>query len=367
MKLTRIPHLEGDPGVEQTIRQMRRLIDQGKKDPEIHELAAQIIRRLPADDGSSAVATQKARAIFDAVSRNVRFTFDVHGNETLHAAADIVRLGIGDCDDFTVLICSLLKTAGADCRIVTIATDPSGEFSHVYPEAEINGQWIALDAARKFAAFGKSPSHYTRKRAWSVDSEGYADMSSLSSSLRGMGDGRQNIAPGEGPQGAWRQSVYPPFRAAAARAAGTMTGTYLSEFPVAPPHQRFHRPPIGVGNYGVPAARRFLSDFSCGDLRRTLGQWGDCAAGDTACEIANIIQASTQGVSNVITASRATPYNLFPNLTPGASGGGRAYPAGAYGPGAVYGGGAPTVFSGINPTTLLIGGGLLLLVVAGRR
>jgi Transglutaminase-like superfamily len=362
MKLTRIPHLEGDPGVEQTIRQMRRLIDQGKKDPAIHELAAQIIRRLPADDGSSAIATQKARAIFDAVSRNVRFTFDVHGNETLHAAADIVRLGIGDCDDFTVLICSLLKTAGADCRIVTIATDPSGEFSHVYPEAEINGQWIALDAARKFAAFGKSPSHYTRKRAWSVDSEGYADMGRL-------GDGRQSVAPGQGPQGAWTARVYPPFRAAAIRAAGYGTGTYLKDFPVAPPHQRFNRPPIGVGNYGVPAARRFLTDFTRGDLRRTLGQWGDCAAGDTGCEIASIIQASTQGVSNVISASRASPYNLFPNLTPGASGGGRGYPAGAYGPGAVYTGGGPSLFPSISPTTLLLGGGLLLGFVAlsGRR
>jgi hypothetical protein len=145
-------------------------------------------------------------------------------------------------------------------------------------------------------------------------------------------------------------------------------GTYLREFPVAPPHQRFNRPPVGTGNYGVPAARRMLAGFSAGDMRRTLGQWGDCAAGDTGCEIANIIQASTQGVSNVISATRATPYNLFPNLTPGASGGGRGIPAGAYGPGAAYGGTSPSLFSAISPTTLLIGGGLLLLVMAeGRR
>lgn len=366
MKLTRIPHLDGDPGVAQTIQQMRRLIEHGKKDPQIHELAASIVRRVAPYDGSAAIATAEAKAIFEAALRNVRFTRDVHGHETLHAAPDIVRLGIADCDDFTVLICSLLLSVGAPCRIITIATDPDGEFSHVYPEVEINGRWIAMDAARQHAAFGRSPERYTRKRAWSVDSEGYADM-------RGLGDGRQSIAPREGPQGAWRQSVYPPFRAAAIRAAGgrTMTGTYLSAFPVAPPHQRFHRPPIGTGNYGVPAARRALADFSNGDMRRTLGQWGDCAAGDTACEIATIIQAGTQGTANVIAATRATPYNLVPNLLPGAGGGvgGRSvYPPYPQAP-SYYGGGPGSAFGGISTETLLIGGGLLLLVAfaGGRR
>jgi hypothetical protein len=352
MKLTRIPHLDGDPGVAQTIRQMRRLIQKGKQDPEIHELAATIVRRVAPYDGSTAVATAEARAIFDAALRNLRFTRDVHGNEALHAARDIVRLGIADCDDFTILICSLLKTVGADCRIITIATDPDGEFCHVYPEVEINGRWIAMDAARKYAAFGKSPEHYTRKRAWLVDSEGFSDM-------RGLGDGRQSIAPGQGPQGAWTARVYPPFRVAARR----MTGTYLSAFPVAPPHQRFHRPPLGLGNYGVPAARRALADFSCGDLRRTLGQssaYGNCAAGDTACEIATVISAATQGTANVISSERATPANLYPSVGPGASS-----PYGSpYGPGYAA---AASPF-GISPgLLLLLGGGALLFAMSEGR
>jgi hypothetical protein len=262
-------------------------------------------------------------------------------------------LGIADCDDFTILICSLLKTVGADCRIITIATDPDGEFCHVYPEAEINGRWVAMDAARKHAAFGKSPERFTRKRAWPVDSEGYSDM-------RGLGDGRQSIAPGEGPQGAWTARVYPPFRVAARR----MTGTYLSAVPVAPPHQRFHRPPVGLGNYGVPAARRALADFSCGDMRRTLGQspWGNCEAGDTACEIATIIQAGTQGTANVIAAERATPYNLSPNLFPGGGGRSAAYPYSN-----VNIGPSASLFPGISPTTIFLGGGLLLLLASGRH
>lgn len=338
MKLTRIPHLEGDPGVEQTIRQMRRLISQGKQDPKVHELAAQILRcaRVRAYDW-----TGEAQAIFDWWHRNIRFTRDIDGHETLHAPADILRLGIGDCDDFTVGICSLLKTIGADCRIVTIAVHPEGEFSHVYPEVILpSGRSIALDAARQSAAFGKSPERFTRKRVWSVDSAEYADMGRLGK----LGDGRQSIAPGQGPQGAWRANVYPPFRVAARE----MTGSYLSAFPVAPPHQQFKRPPIGFGNYGVPAARRALADFSCGDMRRTLGDI-DWSA------ITDAISAGTTGAANIITATRANPYNLFPTTAVGQK---QPIP---------YAGGVPvsTGFS-ISPTMLLLGFGALALI-AGRH
>lgn len=341
MKLTRIPHLDGDPGVEQTIRQMRRLIQQGKQDPKVHELAAQILRKanVAAYDWEG-----EARAIFEAVRRNLRFTRDVDGNETLHGAADIIRLGIGDCDDHTVLICSLLKTIGCDCRIVTIATDPGGEFSHVYPEAEINGRWIALDAARRHPAFGKSPENYTRKRVWCVDSEEFADM-------RGLGNVRQNIAPGQGPVGAWRANVYPPFRIPARE----MTGTYLNKMPVAPPHQQFRRPPVGHGNYGVPAARRALSDFSCGDIRRTLG---DDSSGFDWSSLTTDITAATTGAANIITAERASPYNLVPTTSTTSK---------AVAPSSL----TPItsqVVAGISPNMLLIGGLLLGgLLLAERR
>lgn len=341
MNLTRIPHLDGDPGVAQTIRQMRRLIHAGKQDPKVHELAAQILRKanVPAYDWEG-----EARAIYEAVRRNLRFTRDVDGNETLHAAADIIRLGIGDCDDHTVLICSLLKTIGCDCRIVTIATDPGGEFSHVYPEAEVNGRWISLDAARRHPAFGKSPEHYTRKRVWCVDSEEFTDM-------RGMGNVRQSIAPGQGPAGAWRANVYPPFRIPARQ----MTGTYLNKFPVAPPHQQFKRPPIGLGNYGVPAARRALADFSREDIRRTLGD--DSSDGFDWSGLATAITGATTGAANIITAERASPYNLVPTTSMQRSASPSFLPI------------SSSVGGGISTNTLLIGaaviGGALLL--SGRR
>jgi hypothetical protein len=336
MKLTRIPHLDGDPGVEQTIRQMCRLISQGKQDPKVHELAAQILRcaRVAAYDWNG-----EAQAIFNWWHKNIRFTRDVDGHETLHAPADILRLGIGDCDDFTVGICSLLKTIGADCRIVTIAVDPDGEFSHVYPEVILpSGRSIALDAARQSAAFGKSPERWTRKRIWSVDSGEYADMGRL-----GALGFRQSIAPGQGPQGAWKANVYPPFRVAARE----MTGSYLKAFPVAPPHQQFKRPPIGFGNYGVPAARAALKDFSSGDLKRTLGRMGDDFDWSG---LAQTIGAGATGAANIIRATNAPqlpimPYNpLLTNPALNAS-----------------------PFGTISPTMLLLGFGAVALIAMEHR
>lgn len=348
MKLTRIPHLEGDPGVEQTIRQMRRLISHGKQDPKVHELAAQILRcaRVPAYDW-----TGEARAIFDWWHKNIRFTRDVDGHETLHAPADILRLGIGDCDDFTVGICSLLKTIGADCHIVTIAVDPEGEFSHVYPEVILpSGRSIALDAARQSAAFGKSPERWTRKRIWSVDSGEHVDMGRL-----GNLGFRQSVAPGQGPQGAWKANVYPPFRVAARQ----MTGSYLSAFPVAPPHQQFKRPPIGFGNYGVPAARRALADFSRGDLRRTLG---DDSGGDGIdwSAISQAVTAGTTGAANIITAERASPFNLVPTTSMTQAARAPILPLTSQI--------AVSPFSGISSSTLLLLGlGAVALIAAERH
>lgn len=184
----------GDAGTEATIARMRSLIDQGMKNPVIHELAAFILHqaRVPKFD-----FTAEARAIYLWVLRSIRFTRDIAGKETLHAADEIVRLGIGDCDDFTILLCSLLGTIGHKCRIVTISSIPadgSGDtqpFTHVFPEVFLAGRWIPVDAARREANFGKGPRRFTRKRVWSVYSDEYVDVQGLNY----YGAGYQSVSP----------------------------------------------------------------------------------------------------------------------------------------------------------------------------
>jgi hypothetical protein len=328
MQAQTIPLADGDAGTAQTIRAMRRLIEQGKKDPRIHELAARIISRCP-PEYTPAGEIAAARSIFDWGLANVRYTPDVTGKETLHAAWDVARLGIGDCDDFTVLFCSLLETIGKHTRIVTIsshAEDPK-QFSHVFPEVSVQGRWIPLDAARRSAAFAKGPEHWYRRREWSSSSDEYADVAGLN----GYG---QRHAMGYQPASlpaAYRTNSNPIIRNAVRQLRG--------------------RAPMGVGNYGMGALRRLGDDTSGG-------------GGIDWSGIATAIQAGTTGTANIITAERASPYNLVPTTSLSRPGQAPVYPYGMPGSYPV----APSIFSGISPTTLLLLGGVAVLAIAaGRR
>ena len=106
---------------------------------------------------------------------NLRFVndpIDTEGDpkETVSAAVDVLEIGGGDCDDFTVVMATLLQIAGMQTRIVTVASDPRdpSQFTHVYPEVDIDGQWVPVDAARPGAAFGLAPSRVYRRKEWSA-------------------------------------------------------------------------------------------------------------------------------------------------------------------------------------------------------
>lgn len=328
MQAQTFPLADGDAGTAQTIGAMRRLIEQGKKDPRIHELAASIISRCP-PEYTPAGEIAAARSIFDWGLANVRYTPDVTGKETLHAAWDVARLGIGDCDDFTVLFCSLFETIGKQTRIVTIsshAEDPK-QFSHVFPEVLVQGRWIPIDAARSSAAFAKGPERYFRRREWSTSSGEYADVAGLNGYARRQAMGYQ---PAALPR-AYRADSNPIIRRAVTQLRG--------------------RAPMGVGNYGMGALRRLGDDTSGGAI-----DWSG---------IATAIQAGTTGTANIITAERASPYNLVPTTSLNRPGQAPVYPYGmpAGYPSAV----GPSIFSAISPTTLLLLGGVAVIALAARH
>jgi hypothetical protein len=170
--------------VEATVRWIRIFIDRAVRSPEVNRLAIAIL-----DAGGAREHDQRsaAKTIYDWVSANFRFVPDVvgydaefrpQGYETLRPIEEILRVRAGDCDDLNgVLLPALLSSVGIPVRLVTVASDPDQPdvFSHIYPEAYVGGQWVAVDVARVGARFGREPEFYTAKRIWGVEG-GYVDL-----------------------------------------------------------------------------------------------------------------------------------------------------------------------------------------------
>jgi len=124
---------------------MARLIRDGARDFRVRQRAVQILQRhavRPKD------YLGEIKALFEWVQRNLRYTKDTCRVEVLHSARRLLELGAGDCDDFSILLGSLLEAIGHPVRLVLSGPNPRRPqwFSHVYVEAFCNGRWIALDA-----------------------------------------------------------------------------------------------------------------------------------------------------------------------------------------------------------------------------
>lgn len=88
------------------------------------------------------------KALFEWVQGNIRYTRDPHRVELLHSARRMLELRAGDCDDMTILLGAMLQSIGHPVRIVVIGPNARRPdlFSHVYPEVQFRGRWIAADA-----------------------------------------------------------------------------------------------------------------------------------------------------------------------------------------------------------------------------
>jgi hypothetical protein len=263
----REPLLAGEAGTAQTVAHMRELVDQALRDPALIRFATDLVRGAPAYDDAA-----EAQAIYDWVRGHIRFTKDPVGKEKLYPPAELLKIRAGDCDDISMLLATLVMAVGYPARLVTVSANGSApdQFSHVYIEAEVQGQWIPLDAARPEAIFGSEPPMYYRKRAWSLTDDSYEDLSG-----RGRSRSRQRgFFPKPALQPALHLGVYPRFRS--------------------------------LGQYDG-----FFSDG---------GDGGDGGDGDgIASEIASIIPVATKGAATILQAaggrdpwvSFRSPYTQF--------------------------------------------------------
>lgn len=139
-----------------TIADMRQVVQHSADHPAVVAATRQALGCV----GSSAPAWRKAQAIWEWVHGNIRFEPDEQqlseyyglpeDMELLQRPELVLATRVGDCDCFTMLVCSMLAAAGVGSRIVTVKAD-QGEphrWSHVYPVAVMeSGSTIPMDAS----------------------------------------------------------------------------------------------------------------------------------------------------------------------------------------------------------------------------
>ena len=147
------------------------MIQGGAKDFLVRQKAIQIFREcgVPAKDRHGEI-----RALFDWVRRNIRYTRDILGVELLHTPRRMLELKAGDCDDMTILLGAMLLSTGHPVRLALVGFRPHKphSYSHIYPEAKVGKQWIALDATVKQPMGWAPPALW--KRTCELEKEGIA-------------------------------------------------------------------------------------------------------------------------------------------------------------------------------------------------
>jgi transglutaminase-like putative cysteine protease len=145
----------GRSGTEQTLFHMRRLVADGARSLAVRHTALEILKRAgvrPHD------FLGELRALFEYVRDGVRFTRDPVKIELLQTPDYTLRETVGDCDDKSVLLASLLRAVGHPARLKfrAIGTHPQKpeQFSHVYVVAQLGNRQLAMDPTRAGTALG---------------------------------------------------------------------------------------------------------------------------------------------------------------------------------------------------------------------
>ena len=139
----------GLAGTRLTAAHVGRLIREGAADFYVRQKAIDILLEcgVPPKDYVGEI-----NALFQWVQRHVRYTKDPFQVEVLHSPRRMLELRAGDCDDMTILLGSLVKSIGHPVRLVLTGPNPRRPdlFSHIYLEAQCQGDWIPLDATMPF-------------------------------------------------------------------------------------------------------------------------------------------------------------------------------------------------------------------------
>lgn len=136
----RRPMADGEAGIFETLALMRQMVNDYKTQPTMRQAALNVTFMTPAQNDIAEV-----EALFAFVRDYIRYTKDVYGIETLATPDKTLEMRVGDCDDMTVLLATLLESIGYPTRFVIEGYQDSSLWEHVYLEVCLYGDWVPLD------------------------------------------------------------------------------------------------------------------------------------------------------------------------------------------------------------------------------
>jgi len=148
---------------------MQRLVKQGRRNPLIREFTTELVSGVAPKDFYG-----EAQTVFQFVQANIRYVQDINEVETLYTPWNALEKIITfqsvsfDCDDYSVLLASMLESIGHPCRFMAISFEGPDDYSHVVIQTKIGDRWITADAAEANAAFGWEPPGITHWLEWYI-------------------------------------------------------------------------------------------------------------------------------------------------------------------------------------------------------
>jgi hypothetical protein len=139
--------------LDQRVARIVRLVRRGAKDPRVRRFALQVLGKRCGEDWCVRERDYwgEVVAIFDTVRQGVRYVRDQAGCDTFQAAGNTIEWKGGDCDDYAILLGSILQSVGYPVALRVVKTKGATEWNHIYlmvglpPSAPT--EWRALDAS----------------------------------------------------------------------------------------------------------------------------------------------------------------------------------------------------------------------------
>lgn len=147
----------GPAGIAETLKIMVRLAREYRKDVGVRQVAASLVRDLAQYDTAGEI-----RSLHAFVRDGIRYTNDIRTVETVQTPKATLEMGVGDCDDKSLLLATMLEAIGKKTRLVAIGMN-GRPLSHVLAEVRFGKTgWMPLETIRPVEA-GWYPENVTSK------------------------------------------------------------------------------------------------------------------------------------------------------------------------------------------------------------